>query len=104
MSMNLRCVGWDLCQTPTDVSYALLDVGKAKVGTVLEKDLAVVEAYGNWLHAWLDPKPLEGKDARNSYLQNQRLEEIAETEAMVEALRTHVSLCYSDQKSLFRVV
>lgn len=89
MSHNLHCTGFGhLYQTPTDVTMRLFEA--AGVGTILEQNLNIARAYGEWLHSIYDPKELQGKDARNPYLILQRNEQISELDAHINSLQQFI--------------
>lgn len=99
MSFNLYCKGFGgLIQTPTDVTMRLLEA--AGVGTVLEQNLKIARAYGEWVHATFDPPELQGKDARNPYLMQERDDEISRLGDHINALQRYIRL-NSSTKLLF---
>lgn len=93
--MNLHIeglpVGLSLYQTPTEVSYRIIE-GAAKVGRGgVEQDVAALSTYYRaWVHENFDPPELTGKDARNAYLQEKRRLRIATLDNDVDVLVEHV--------------
>ena len=84
MSMNIYVEGYPgnfPWQTPTSVSYEV--VRNLKGRSPLEQDLEVIERLRSWIHGLYDPKPLVGKDARNTYLVQRREEEVQELDNRV---------------------
>lgn len=83
-SHNLILRGFgNLYQTTTEQTRDLLDL-QAKKGP-----LAVVDAYRDLLLRYR-PAPLQGKDARNPYLQQQHAEALEEWEAQFEQIRSYL--------------
>lgn len=96
VSMNLHIegglpVGLSLYQTPTEVSYRIIE-GASKVGCGgVEHDVAALSIYYRaWVHELYDPPELTGKDSRNAYLQQKRLDKITALDSYVDSLVEHV--------------
>lgn len=90
MSHNIIIKGYGFFpyQTPTYVTNSVLTNCRGK--TFLEQDLHCIEQLRQWCHLSYDPKPLQGKNARNPYLIKERNREIQEIDDMVNRIKEFI--------------